>query len=129
MCQTQLDVSSSLKTGEAFLSYSCLDRSCSAHEMDTHGLVGDQAPALLLAVFSPSWEIQSSAVWSTPVLASRTHHHHTVENTEPTGKQGSSVSGADSVTSLTQLLAARLGSQQEHLHPQLHLQLSSWPWI
>lgn len=63
------------------------------------------------------------------VLASETQHHPAVENTEPTGKQGSSVSGADPVTSLTQLVAARLGSQQEHLHPQLHLQLSFWSWI
>lgn len=66
---------------------------------------------------------------STPVVASKTHHHPIVENTEPKGKQGSSVSAADPVTSLTQLRAARLGSQQEHLHPQLHLQLSFWPRI
>lgn len=89
--------------------------------MDTCALVGDQAAALLLPVFSSNQETQSSAVWSTPVLASKTHHHHTVESTEPKGRQGSSVSGADHLTSLTQLVAARLGSQQEQLHPQLHL--------
>lgn len=129
MCQAQLDVSSSLKSGEAFLCCSHLDRSCSAHETDTRALVGDQAAALLLPVFSPNQEAQSSAGWSTPVLASKTHHHHIVENTEPVGKQGSSVFGADRVTSLTQLVAARLGSQQDDLNPQLHLQLSFWPWI
>lgn len=102
-----LDISSPLKCDEAFPCYSRLERSCSAHKTDTGALVGDQAAAQVLPVFLRSWETRGSAAWSTSILANKTHHHHILENTDPAGKPGSSVPGADSVTSLTNACCVR----------------------
>lgn len=64
------------------------------HEMDALVPV-DQAAALVLRVFSPSWETRGSAVWSTSILADKTNHYYILEDTDPAGKQGSSVPGAN----------------------------------
>lgn len=80
-----------------------------------------RSAALVLPVFSPSWETQGSAVRNTSILANETHHHHILENIGPAGKQGSSVPGADPVTSLTS--ACCICSCYQTGLPTGHLQL------
>lgn len=114
MCHAQPCTSSAPKCDEAFPHYSRLERSCSAHEMDALALV-DQAAALVLRVFSPSWETWGSAVWSTSILADKTNHYYILEDTDPAGKQGSSVPGASPACCICCRYQTRL--------PNGHLQL------
>lgn len=104
------------------------ERSCLARDVDKRALVGDQAAAPVLPVFSPSQETQGSAVWSASIPANKTYYH-ILENTEPAGKQGSSVPGADPVTSLTNTCRTCSHYQTGLPTRYLHLQLGFWLWI
>lgn len=115
-----LDISSPLKCGEAFPCYSHLERSCSACELDTHALVGDQAAAVVLPVSSPSQEagaqqFGAQQFWPTRPIPTTFWRTQT--------QQGSSMPGADPVTSINNACCLCSHYQTrlpaEHLHLQL----------